>query len=44
MSLIPGKLLGIDYGIKIIGLATCDPLGLLATPYGLLRRKSKKAD
>lgn len=44
MSLIPGKLLGIDYGLKIIGLATCDALGLLATPHSLLKRKSKKED
>ncbi len=44
MSLIPGKLLGIDYGIKIIGLATCDTLGLVARPHGLLKRKSKKED
>lgn len=44
MTLIPGKLLGIDYGTKVIGLATCDRLGMLATPLSLLRRKSKKQD
>ncbi len=44
MTLVPGKLLGIDYGGRIIGLATCDRLGLLASPLGLLKRKSKKED
>lgn len=44
MTLVPGKLLGIDYGSKIIGLATCDRLGMIATPHSLLRRKSKKQD
>jgi putative Holliday junction resolvase len=39
-----GKLLGIDYGRKIIGLATSDRIGLLASPVGLLKRKSKKED
>lgn len=44
MTSIPGKLLGIDYGRKVIGLATCDALGMLASPYGLLKRKSKRED
>jgi putative Holliday junction resolvase len=44
MTPIPGKLLGIDYGGRIIGLATCDRLGIVATPLGLLKRKSKKED
>jgi putative Holliday junction resolvase len=40
----PGKLLGIDHGRKVIGLATCDPLGIVASPLRLLHRKSKKED
>jgi putative Holliday junction resolvase len=44
MTIVPGKLLGVDYGRKVIGLATCDPTGLLASPLQLLRRKSKKED
>ncbi|GAB4570232.1 MAG: Holliday junction resolvase RuvX [Anaerolineae bacterium] len=44
MNLIPGKLLGVDYGTKVIGLATCDALGLIASPYGLIQRKSRKED
>lgn len=44
MEGFPGKLLGIDHGLKIIGLATCDPTGLIAAPYGILERKSKQED
>ncbi|MFC1960218.1 Holliday junction resolvase RuvX [Chloroflexota bacterium] len=44
MIQLPGKLLGIDYGRKVIGLATCDTLGMMASPYGLLKRKSKRED
>ena len=40
----PGRLLGIDYGLKVIGLAVCDPTGLIARPLQLLRRTSKRAD
>lgn len=40
----PGRLLGIDYGLKVIGLAISDPTGLVARPLQLLRRTSKKAD
>ncbi len=40
----PGRLLAIDQGEKIIGLAVCDASGTLARPLSLLRRKSKKED
>lgn len=40
----PGRLLGIDYGLKIIGLAISDPTGLIARPLQLLERASKKED
>jgi putative Holliday junction resolvase len=40
----PGRLLGIDYGLKVIGLALCDPTGMLARPLQLLQRTSKRAD
>lgn len=40
----PGRLLGIDHGLKVIGLAISDPTGLLARPLDLLRRTSKRED
>jgi putative Holliday junction resolvase len=40
----PGRLLAIDYGLKIIGLALCDPTGTVARPFQLLERTSKRAD
>lgn len=40
----PGRLLGVDYGLKVIGLAVCDPTGTIARPLQLLHRTSKKAD
>lgn len=40
----PGRLLGIDYGLKIVGLALSDPTGSLARPLQVLRRTSKQAD
>jgi len=40
----PGRLLAIDHGLKVIGLAVCDPTGLLARPLQVLYRKSKKED
>jgi putative Holliday junction resolvase len=43
-SPFPGRLLGIDHGLKVIGFATCDWIGLLATPLTILRRASKKED
>lgn len=44
MIAFPGRLLGIDYGMKVIGLALCDPTGLVARPLELLHRKSKRED
>ncbi len=40
----PGRLLGIDHGLKVIGLAICDPTGLIARPLRLLRRTSRRTD
>lgn len=40
----PGRLLGIDHGLKVIGLAISDPTGLLARPLDLLYRTSKRED
>jgi putative Holliday junction resolvase len=39
-----GRLLGIDHGLRSIGLAVCDPTGLIARPLRLLRRTSRRAD
>lgn len=44
MDNFPGKLLGIDHGAKVIGFATCDRIGLIATPLTLRHRTSKKED
>lgn len=40
----PGRLLGVDHGLKVIGLAVCDPTGLIARPLQLIVRASKKED
>jgi putative Holliday junction resolvase len=40
----PGRLLAIDHGTKVIGLAICDPTGLVARPLHVLVRASKKED
>ncbi len=40
----PGRLLGVDYGLKVVGLAISDPTGLLARPLQLLYRRSKAED
>ncbi len=40
----PGRLLAIDHGTKVIGLAICDPTGLVARPLRVLVRTSKKED
>lgn len=40
----PGRLLGIDHGTKVIGLATCDRIGLIATPYDIIQRASRRED
>jgi putative Holliday junction resolvase len=39
-----GRLLGIDHGARVIGLAVCDPTWVVARPYGLLRRTTREAD
>lgn len=39
-----GRLLGIDHGLKVIGLALSDPTGLLARPLEVLWRTSRRAD
>jgi putative Holliday junction resolvase len=44
MNDFPGRLLAIDHGLKVIGLAICDPTGLIARPLQLLVRTSKKED
>jgi putative Holliday junction resolvase len=44
METFPGRLLCIDHGEKVIGFATCDAIGLIATPLNILKRKSKKED
>ncbi len=40
----PGRLIGIDHGEKVIGLAVCDPTGVIARPLGLITRTSKRED
>ncbi|NLX11530.1 MAG: Holliday junction resolvase RuvX [Chloroflexi bacterium] len=40
----PGRLLGVDYGLRVLGLAVSDPTGLIARPLDLLRRTSKTED
>ena len=44
MDNFPGRLIGVDYGLKVVGLASCDPTGLLARPLQLLHRRSKAED
>ncbi len=44
MTGFPGRLLGIDYGLKVIGLALSDPTGLIARPLDVLHRTSKRED
>ncbi len=44
MPEFPGRLLGIDHGLKYVGLATCDRIGLIASPLTVLKRKSKAED
>jgi putative Holliday junction resolvase len=40
----PGRLLALDHGDKVIGLAVCDPSGTLARPLQLLYRRSRQED
>ncbi|WP_162909925.1 Holliday junction resolvase RuvX [Aggregatilinea lenta] len=44
MDNFPGRLIGVDYGLKVVGLAICDPTGLLSRPLQLLYRRSKVED
>jgi putative Holliday junction resolvase len=37
-----GRLLGVDYGERRIGLAISDPLGHIASPVGFLQRRARK--
>ena len=39
-----GRLLGIDHGIKRIGLAVCDPLRMVAREVMILERRSRQED
>src|SRR5260221_6955789 len=41
---VRGRLLGIDHGTKVIGLAICDALWIAARPFEVLRRKSRVED
>jgi putative Holliday junction resolvase len=44
MAEITGRILGIDYGEKRIGLALSDPLGMTAQPLQTLQRTRTKED
>ena len=44
MTNFPGRLLAIDHGRKVLGLAVCDRIGLLATPLRRLERRSRRED
>src|SRR5262249_22098912 len=39
-----GRLLGIDHGAKVIGLAICDAMWIAARPLALLHREARTAD
>ena len=39
-----GRVLAIDYGLRRMGLAVCDPLGITAQGLETLQRKNKRAD
>ncbi len=43
-SFRPGRIIGLDVGSKRIGVAVSDELGILATPRGVLRRRSYNRD
>ena len=38
----PLRVLGVDYGLKRVGLAVSDPTGIIATPLETLRRRAGK--
>jgi putative pre-16S rRNA nuclease len=40
--MIPGRLLGIDWGDRRIGLAVSDPTGTIASPAGFILRRAGK--
>lgn len=40
----PGPLLGVDHGLKFIGLAVCDASWIVARPLMVLERASREAD
>jgi putative holliday junction resolvase len=40
----PQRCLGLDYGFRRIGVALGDPLGIIARPYLIIRRKTNEAD
>jgi putative Holliday junction resolvase len=42
--MIRGKLMGIDHGLRRIGLAVSDPSGLVARELAIIKRKSNDAD
>ncbi len=44
MSDFPGRFLGVDYGLRVLGLALCDPTGLIARPLEVWVRRSKRED
>jgi putative holliday junction resolvase len=44
MNEFPGRLLCIDHGLKFLGLATSDRIGMLATPFRVIKRKSRHED
>jgi putative Holliday junction resolvase len=43
-AILRGRLLGIDHGSKVIGLAVCDANWTVARPLQLLTRKTRAAD
>lgn len=44
MENFPGKLLAIDHGEHVLGFATCDRIGVVASPLTIRYRTSKKED
>ncbi len=36
------RFLGVDYGVKRVGLAIADPIGMIATPAGFIPRRAGK--
>jgi putative Holliday junction resolvase len=37
-----GRFLGVDYGESRVGLAIADPMGMIATPAGFIKRRAGK--